>query len=110
MVIPGHGPPFTGAGAAIEHSLRRIEAYEADPLKLARHCLKSFFVFALLARGSIAVARLPAYFERIACYREYNERFFRMVPAALAEKLVGELMRAGVVAERHGLLVPIVST
>ena len=105
-VIPGHGAPFTGIGAAVDHALRRIESYSTDPLKLARHCLKSFFVFALLARGSMARAALPAYFERIPCYREYNERFFRIPATALAKQLVGELVRAGVVAEQDGRYTP----
>jgi glyoxylase-like metal-dependent hydrolase (beta-lactamase superfamily II) len=106
VVIPGHGAPFSAIGAAIEHSLQRVEAYSADPLKLARHCLKSFFVFALLARGRIARTALAEYFERVPCYREYNDRFFRVTPAALAEKLAGELLLAGVIAERDGQFVP----
>jgi glyoxylase-like metal-dependent hydrolase (beta-lactamase superfamily II) len=106
VVIPGHGAPFSNVGAAIEHALARIEAYAADPLKLARHCLKSFLVFALLARNGIAREELPAYFDRVPCYREYNERFFRLAPAQLAEKISDELLRAGVIALRQGRLVP----
>jgi glyoxylase-like metal-dependent hydrolase (beta-lactamase superfamily II) len=109
VVIPGHGAPFSEVGIAIDHSLQRVEAFWADPLKLARHCLKSFFVFALLARGRIARTALPAYFERVPCYREYNERFFRVTPATLGEKLAGELLRAGVIAERDGQLMPAAS-
>ncbi|HKA40783.1 MAG TPA: MBL fold metallo-hydrolase [Burkholderiales bacterium] len=105
VVVPGHGAPFTGCARALEHAFQRLASYEADPLKLARHCLKTFLVFALLARGGIARAKLPAYVGRVACYREYNERFFRLAPAALAELLVGELALAGIVAEHDGQLV-----
>lgn len=106
MVIPGHGAPFREVGAAIEHAVQRVEAYAADPLKLARHCLKSFFMFALLARGGLTRRELPAYFEQVPCYREYNSRFFRLASGALADKLVGELLRGGAVEERDGEIVP----
>ncbi len=106
MVIPGHGVPFRGVGAAIEEAFQRVEAYAADPLKLARHCLKSFFMFALLARGVLARAELPVYFEQVPCYREYNSQFFRLAPGALADKLVGELLRGGAITERDGTIVP----
>jgi glyoxylase-like metal-dependent hydrolase (beta-lactamase superfamily II) len=109
VVIPGHGAPFSKVGPAIEHALQRVEAYAGDPLKLARHCLKSFFVFALLARGSIARKELPAYFERVPCYREYNKKFFRLAPVALAEMLLDDLLQAGVIAQRDGELVPAAS-
>jgi glyoxylase-like metal-dependent hydrolase (beta-lactamase superfamily II) len=107
MVVPGHGAPFRNIGASLEHAFQRVEAYTADPLKLARHCLKAFFMFALLARGRIARSELPVYFERVPCYREYNARFFQLAPAALAEKITGELARAGVIAEREGELAPV---
>ena len=105
-VVPGHGAPFSGAGAALERAFQRLDAYAADPLKLARHCLKAFFVFALLARGRMASSALPAYFERVPCYAEYNARFFGLSPGALAEKVTGELLRAGVIARHGGALVP----
>jgi glyoxylase-like metal-dependent hydrolase (beta-lactamase superfamily II) len=105
LVIPGHGAPFSDVGAALEHAFQRLDAYSSDTLKLARHCLKSFLVFALLARGGVTRKDLPAYFERIPCYREYNTRFFRLAPVVLAENLVGELLRSGAVAEHEGRLV-----
>jgi glyoxylase-like metal-dependent hydrolase (beta-lactamase superfamily II) len=105
-VVPGHGAPFRDVGAALERAFQRLDAYAADPLKLARHCLKAFFMFALLARGRIARSELAAYFERVPCYREYNERFFRLAPHALADKVVGELLRGGAIEEREGEIVP----
>jgi glyoxylase-like metal-dependent hydrolase (beta-lactamase superfamily II) len=106
-VVPGHGPPFSEIGAALDHAFSRLDAYAGDPLKLARHCLKAFFMFALLGRGRLACKELPSYFERIPCYREYNARFFQLAPGALAEKITGELVRAGVIAQRQGKLFPV---
>jgi hypothetical protein len=70
------------------------------------HRLKWFFVFALLARDSIAHKELPVYFERVPCYRNYNKKVFRLTPVALAERLLDDLLRAGVIAQREGELVP----
>jgi glyoxylase-like metal-dependent hydrolase (beta-lactamase superfamily II) len=105
-VVPGHGAPFTGTGPALERAFQRLDAYEADPLKLARHCVKAFFMFALLARGRIARTELAAYFERIPCYREYNARFFGLAPGVLAANLVEELLRSGAITESDGELAP----
>jgi hypothetical protein len=35
-----------------------------------------------------------------------SARFFRLPPGALADKIVGELLVSGSVAERDGLIVP----
>lgn len=105
IVVPGHGGVFRETAAALDRAYQRLDAYVADPLKLARHCLKAFFVFAVLGRRSVKRAELASYFERVPCYREYNERFFRMTPAALAAMLSAELLRGGVIIERDGELV-----
>lgn len=105
-VIPGHGAPFTDAGAALARAFQRLDAYTADPLKLARHCLKAFFMFALLGRGRMAASDLAGYFERVPCYRDYNEAFFGLAPHALAELITGELLRAGVIAQRDADVIP----
>lgn len=105
-IVPGHGAPFTGASAALARAFQRLDAYAADPLKLARHCLKAFFMFALLGRRRMAASALPAYFERVPCYREYNKAFFGLTPRALAEMITGELLRAGVITQRDGALIP----
>ncbi|HSQ03075.1 MAG TPA: MBL fold metallo-hydrolase, partial [Burkholderiales bacterium] len=100
VVIPGHGTPFTDVDAALEYALKRLDAFSADPLKAARHCLKSLFVFALLARGAIARKSLPGYFAAVACYREYDAKFFHLGSTALGDMLTVELLRSGAIVER----------
>lgn len=106
VVIPGHGEPFTGFNAAIERAFRRLEAFEEDPMRLARHAVKVVLTFALLDRRSLPVAELPAYVERVGIHREFNARFFRLPPADFAEFLVEELARAGAVRIEDGRLLP----
>ena len=104
IVIPGHGEPFTEVDAALERAFRRTEAFEADPLKLARHAVKVVLVFALLDQERMPLASLPEYVARVGIYRDFNARFFRLPAATLAEQLVGELERVGAVRRADGWL------
>ena len=106
VVIPGHGEPFGDFDAALDRAMRRVEAFEADPSRLARHALKVILTFTLLDRRALPLADLPDYVERVGIYREFNARFFRMPPAELAEFLVAELERAGAVRREDGQLRP----
>jgi glyoxylase-like metal-dependent hydrolase (beta-lactamase superfamily II) len=106
VVIPGHGEPFTGFETALDRAMRRVEAFEADPMRLARHALKVILTFTLLDRRSLPLAEMPEYVERVGIYREFNARFFRLPPSELAEFLIVELERAGAVRRERGSLVP----
>jgi hypothetical protein len=106
IVIPGHGEPFTDVAAALDRAYARVAAFEADPLRLARHALKVMLTFTLLDRRRLRLADLPAYVERVGMYREFNARFFRLPPADLAQFLVTELERAGAVRVEDGYVVP----
>ena len=106
VVIPGHGEPFRDAHAALERAFRRTEAFEADPLRLARHALKVVLVFALLDRERLPLATMPEYVDRIGIYRDFNARFFRLPTATLASQLIDELTRVGAVRSESGDLLP----
>lgn len=103
-VIPGHGRPFGDAGAALERALYRLEGYEEDITRLARHCAKVMLSFALLEKRSMPLAELPAYVARVPILAELNSCYLRMTSAAMAEWLVNELERAGAARREEGLL------
>ena len=105
-VIPGHGEPFDDVQAALERAFRRTEAFEADPLRLARHALKVVLVFALLDRERLPIAALPDYVERTGIFRDFNARFFKLPSVTLAEQLTDELVRACAVRREDGYLLP----
>jgi glyoxylase-like metal-dependent hydrolase (beta-lactamase superfamily II) len=105
VVIPGHGEPFADVGAALERAEQRTAAFEADPMRLARHALKVALAFTLLDRRRLPLADLPAYVDRIEIYREFNARFFRLAPKALAEWLVTALEHSGAARREDGWLV-----
>ena len=108
VVIPGHGRPFADVAVALDRSYRRIEAFEADPVRMARHALKVMLMFTLLERSRLPLSKLPVYMDSVAVYRECNRAYFGLAPSALAELLVGELERAGAVARGGGFLIPVI--
>ncbi|MBI2317955.1 MAG: MBL fold metallo-hydrolase [Betaproteobacteria bacterium] len=109
LVIPGHGRMFTEVGAALERAFARLSSYEASIERLARHCLKVLLVFALLDKGSMPLAGLPAYVQSIGVYTDLNARYLRMTPQALAEFLVADLEKAGAAKRENGMLVPLIA-
>jgi glyoxylase-like metal-dependent hydrolase (beta-lactamase superfamily II) len=107
VVIPGHGEPFTAVAAAVERSRARLESFARDSLRIARHALKVNLMFTLLERQRMPLADLPAYVERVALYREFNEMFFGMAPAHFAGMLAGELEKSGAARRVGGSLAPL---
>ena len=106
-VVPGHGEPFAEVNAALERAFRRTAAFEAEPLRMARHALKVVLVFSLLDRERMPLASLPGYVERVGIYREFNALLFQ-VAARNACRTAGERPRtAGAVRREDGDLVPV---
>jgi glyoxylase-like metal-dependent hydrolase (beta-lactamase superfamily II) len=105
VVIPGHGPPFTQVGAALERCFGRIQATRGDPVRLARQALKAMLAFILLDRGSLPLAGLPAYLQQVPFYREFNERYVGLPPTELAEQLITDLERSGAAHRQAGQLI-----
>jgi glyoxylase-like metal-dependent hydrolase (beta-lactamase superfamily II) len=104
VVIPGHGRPFGEVDAALERAFARLEGYEQDITRLARHVVKVLFTFAMLEKRAMPLAEVPAYLERVAILSEVNRSYLKKTPAALAEWLVGDLERAGALERRDGEL------
>jgi glyoxylase-like metal-dependent hydrolase (beta-lactamase superfamily II) len=103
-VIPGHGRPFGDVDAALGRAFSRLKGYEEDLTRLARHCVKVLFTFALLEKRTMPLAEMPGYVARVPILAELNSNFLRMTPAAMAGWLVKELERAGAASRREGLL------
>jgi glyoxylase-like metal-dependent hydrolase (beta-lactamase superfamily II) len=106
IVIPGHGEPFTDVAGALDRARKRIVAFEADSLRIARHALKVNLMFSLLDRQRMPLDGMAAYVARVGIYRDFNALFFRLPPARMAELLVGELVKTGAAGIAAGDLVP----
>jgi glyoxylase-like metal-dependent hydrolase (beta-lactamase superfamily II) len=107
-VIPGHGRVFGAPGPALERAFRRLEGYERDLTRLARHAAKVMIVFALLDKRRLPLAGLPQYVQDVGLIRELNERHLHMTPEALAEWLVADLGRSGAIGRDGDDIVPLV--
>jgi len=106
LVIPGHGEPFDDVASALGRARKRIDAFESDSLRVARHALKVNLMFSLLDKQRMPLAQLPDYLDRVGIYREFNALFFGLSPARLAELLVGELVKSTAAKIDAGELVP----
>ena len=107
-VIPGHGPVFDRVVPALERAYSRLEGFERDLTRLARHTAQVMIVFALLQKGRMAIAELPRYCETVGILRHLNREFLGMTPEAMAEWLVEDLERARAVERESGDLVALV--
>jgi len=103
-VIPGHGAPFGDIGKALTIAFARLDAYERDPTKLARHALKVMLSFALMIKGSMAESDLPGFIAGSSIYGEVNQRFLGLSDDQLRNYLVTDLERAGALTRREGRL------
>jgi glyoxylase-like metal-dependent hydrolase (beta-lactamase superfamily II) len=108
-VIPGHGRAFDRVVPALERAYARLQGFERDLGRLARHATKVMIVFALLAKRRMALAELPRYCESVGILRHLNRAFLGMTYEAMAEWLVEDLERARAVKRESGDLVPLVA-
>ncbi len=103
-VIPGHGAPFDSVERSLATAFQRLDAYERDPAKLARHALKVMLSFSLMIQGRIALAELPQFLAATPVYAEINRCFLHLPEAELREYLVKDLERAGALKREDGWL------
>lgn len=103
-VIPGHGAPFGSVERSLATAFQRLDAYERDPTKLARHALKVMLSFSLMIQGRIALAELPQFLAERPIYGHVNQRILHWSEAELREYLVRDLERAGALKLADGWL------
>ena len=106
-VIPGHGRPFDDVGAALQRASRRLQALRADPRRWAMSLLKSLLLFNLLEMGSMPLAQLPAYLDRLPLLQRVSRILLLQPSVELAQVLLAELEQARVVRREGGLLLPL---
>lgn len=102
VVIPGHGAPFAEVTRALDTARSRLAAFDGDPVKGARYAAKALFVYALLDKGSMAVADVPAYLGRVPCHVRLAERFLRLSPQDMAGWMLADLARSGAIRVADG--------
>jgi len=107
LVIPGHGRPFTDYAGALERAFSRLEAFEADPARTARHCLKVMFAFSLLHLGRLPEGEFIPYLARTPIYGDIGTRCLGLSTDEIGKILLRELVDGKVVTQQEGFLVPV---
>lgn len=105
VVIPGHGAPFADVPEAFERAFRRLAAFEQNIERLARHALKVMLAFFMLEKRQIRRDSLAGFLSGLSFVTSVNARYLAYDDEALADWLVTDLVRAGVLREDDGLLI-----
>jgi glyoxylase-like metal-dependent hydrolase (beta-lactamase superfamily II) len=100
VVIPGHGKPFVGVGAALERARSRLRRLSADPARNGRHVAKVLLKFRLLDERRLPVETVRKMFRETPAIRHAN-RDVGTTPTAFADRTIEDLVRVGV-ARRDG--------
>lgn len=104
IVVPGHGAPFTDASRAIADARSKLDAFERDPVKNARHVAKIMFVFALLDKETMPLAEVPAYLQSVPVYRQLREEFLGGSNEELVAQMLGGLVASRAVVVDGGMV------
>jgi glyoxylase-like metal-dependent hydrolase (beta-lactamase superfamily II) len=98
-VIPGHGRPFTDFSGAIGRALRRLDSFEADPVRHALHAAKVLIKFRLLETKAESWASLRAWLASARYFELLRLRYFGATSSdAWVRTLVEDLCRSDALA------------
>ncbi|MDM0032524.1 MBL fold metallo-hydrolase [Variovorax sp. J22P271] len=98
-VIPGHGRVFHDAPAALRKARSRLEGFQQQPAKHARHALKVLLKFKLLEWQSISRGEWAAWLAETPYVETVRTRFFSASPLDdLTGEILGELVAVGAAA------------
>ena len=106
IIVPGHGAPFSNVAGALADARGKLAAFERDPVKNARHVTKGLLVFALLDKGQMNVADVPAYLASVPVYRRMREEYQLGSNDEFAARLLDELLAAKALKIENGSVRP----
>lgn len=97
ICIPGHGAPFTDIANAIGRSRRRLDQFEAEPLKHLAYAERALTMFHMLERRFEAHATLVGWLADAPIFRGVAERLMSSAktPAERARFVVDRLVDDG---------------
>ena len=70
LVLPGHGPPFTGVALALDASRQRLRGFAAAPVRHRQHATRALVSFHMLEHRSRPRAGLVAWIARTPIFRQ----------------------------------------
>jgi len=99
-VVPGHGAPFEGTGAALERAYRKLDAFIADPPRHARHAAKVLIKYHLMECHSMPLDALMHWLADTKYFVVINGVYFADTPVSeWATTLLEELVASNALAK-----------
>ena len=98
-VIPGHGDPFCTVGEALAGARSRLQWLAEDPSRHAQVALKGLVAFGLMERGEMSLAAVTRLIGQGLMAQPGFARCFDEPAQTLAERVMAQLVRAGVARE-----------
>jgi glyoxylase-like metal-dependent hydrolase (beta-lactamase superfamily II) len=96
VILPGHGPLFTGVDAALQEARRKLAGFVADPLKHARYAAKVLLKYKLLEWQRIPLDDALAWLQHTPYVQLLHQRYFAdQAGPAWQLSLVDDLLRSG---------------
>jgi glyoxylase-like metal-dependent hydrolase (beta-lactamase superfamily II) len=105
-IIPGHGAVIEGVTPALDLARRRLESFQKDPAKHARHAAKVLLKFKLLELQHVPGGDLLDWAQRTSYFALVHRRWFddrEFVP--WVQSLIDDLVRSGAAAKDGSHLV-----
>jgi len=84
VVVPGHGPPFGSARAALQQSRQRLRAFKADPSKHLDYAARALVMFHMLEAQRATRSEVANWMARTPLMRAMN-----------VDDVIGRLIRRG---------------
>jgi glyoxylase-like metal-dependent hydrolase (beta-lactamase superfamily II) len=105
LVVPGHGAPFTDVQTALARSRSRLQGFQREPERHARHAAKVLIKYHLMEERRMARDAVLQWAAATPLMSGLWERFGRTVsdaPAQWAQQFVDELLRSGALRAEAG--------
>ena len=95
-VIPGHGAIFQNVSQALELARRRLEGFQKDPVKHARHAAKVLLKFKLLELRRLALSELMDWAQRTPYFALVQMHWFAGADLSpWIRSVIDDLVRSG---------------
>ncbi len=105
LVIPGHGAPFIDVAGAVGRARSRLQGFQREPERHARHAAKVLIKYHLMEERRMAREALLDWAALTPLMAGLWQRFGRAkhaTPQGWAGGFVDELVAAGVLSQRQG--------
>lgn len=104
MVLPGHGPPIADGPRAIACCLERIEAFLAQPRRLAEDQVRKILLYHLMMKGPLSADNLWQWESDLPWLTETCQMYFEGRTRQTFDRFVEELLERGLAVQDQGLL------